>query len=110
MRCCASRGGCRPCSWKSSDSCSSNKRRQWRLPSTVGMARYIPNLWRSAAQPRTRMPLQSGLPTCETLPPGGRVHVLGAGPVGLVMTALLQSTGRFSVHLYEKRRDYTRTR
>ena len=26
------------------------------------------------------------------------------------MTALLQSTGRFSVHLYEKRRDYTRTR
>jgi len=26
------------------------------------------------------------------------------------MTALLQSTGRFGVHLYEKRRDYTRTR
>jgi 2-polyprenyl-6-methoxyphenol hydroxylase-like FAD-dependent oxidoreductase len=26
------------------------------------------------------------------------------------MTALLQSTERFSVHLYEKRRDYTRTR
>jgi 2-polyprenyl-6-methoxyphenol hydroxylase-like FAD-dependent oxidoreductase len=38
------------------------------------------------------------------------VHVLGAGPVGLLLTALLQSTGRFSVHLYEKRRDYTRTR
>jgi 2-polyprenyl-6-methoxyphenol hydroxylase-like FAD-dependent oxidoreductase len=30
--------------------------------------------------------------------------------VGLLLTALLQSTGRFSVHLYEKRRDYTRTR
>jgi 2-polyprenyl-6-methoxyphenol hydroxylase-like FAD-dependent oxidoreductase len=39
-----------------------------------------------------------------------RVHVLGAGPVGLFLAALLQGTGRFSVHLYEKRRDYTRTR
>ena len=56
------------------------------------------------------MPPQSGFPTFETLPSGGRVHVLGAGPVGLVVTALLQSTDRFSVHLYEKRRDYTRTR
>ena len=26
----------------------------------------------------------------EALPAGGRVHVLGAGPVGLVLTALLQ--------------------
>ena len=39
-----------------------------------------------------------------------RVHILGAGPVGLLLTALLQSTERFSVHLYEKRREYTRTR
>ncbi len=39
-----------------------------------------------------------------------RVHILGAGPVGLLLTALLQSSKRFSVHLYEKRRDYTRTR
>jgi threonine dehydrogenase-like Zn-dependent dehydrogenase len=39
-----------------------------------------------------------------------RVHVLGAGPVGLLMTALLQPTDRFSVHLYEKSRDYSRTR
>ncbi|MDQ2671068.1 MAG: NAD(P)-binding protein, partial [Gemmatimonadota bacterium] len=38
------------------------------------------------------------------------MHVLGAGPVGLVTAALLQSNDRFSVHLYEKRRDYTRTR
>jgi 2-polyprenyl-6-methoxyphenol hydroxylase-like FAD-dependent oxidoreductase len=36
--------------------------------------------------------------------------VLGAGPVGLIVAALLQSNDRFSVHLYEKRRDYTRTR
>jgi 2-polyprenyl-6-methoxyphenol hydroxylase-like FAD-dependent oxidoreductase len=38
------------------------------------------------------------------------VHILGAGPVGLLLTALLQSTNRFSVHLYEKRQEYTRTR
>ena len=40
----------------------------------------------------------------------GTVHVIGAGPVGLLMTALLQSVPRFSVRLYEKRREYTRTR
>ncbi len=56
------------------------------------------------------MPPQSGFPISETLPPAVRVHVLGAGPVGLVVAALLQSTDRFSVHLYEKRRDYSRTR
>jgi 2-polyprenyl-6-methoxyphenol hydroxylase-like FAD-dependent oxidoreductase len=38
------------------------------------------------------------------------VHVLGAGPVGLMLTALLQSIEGFSVRLYEKRREYTRTR
>ena len=41
---------------------------------------------------------------------GAHVHVLGAGPVGLMLTALLQPIERFSVHLYEKRREYTRTR
>jgi 2-polyprenyl-6-methoxyphenol hydroxylase-like FAD-dependent oxidoreductase len=40
----------------------------------------------------------------------GRIHILGAGPVGLVMTALLQSMDGMSVHLYEKRPAYTRTR
>ena len=39
-----------------------------------------------------------------------RVHVVGAGPVGLLLTALLQSMEEFSVRLYEKRREYTRTR
>ena len=39
-----------------------------------------------------------------------RVHVVGAGPVGLLLAALLQPSERFSVRLYEKRRDYTRTR
>src|SRR6187455_2220457 len=46
----------------------------------------------------------------ETLPSTGRVHVVGAGPVGLMLTALLQSMEGFSVHLYEKRHDYTRSR
>ena len=40
----------------------------------------------------------------------GRVHVIGAGPVGLLVTALLQSMEGFSVRLYEKRREYTRAR
>jgi 2-polyprenyl-6-methoxyphenol hydroxylase-like FAD-dependent oxidoreductase len=53
---------------------------------------------------------QSGSTTCETLPSGGRAHVVGAGPVGLLLTALLQSMEGFTVRLYEKRREYTRTR
>jgi hypothetical protein len=36
--------------------------------------------------------------------------VVGAGPVGLLLTALLQSVEGLSVRLYEKRREYTRTR
>jgi hypothetical protein len=39
-----------------------------------------------------------------------RVHIIGAGPVGLLLTALLQPMDGLSVHLYEKRREYTRTR
>jgi 2-polyprenyl-6-methoxyphenol hydroxylase-like FAD-dependent oxidoreductase len=39
-----------------------------------------------------------------------RVHIVGAGPVGLMLTALLQTTGTFSIRLYEKRREYTRAR
>lgn len=38
------------------------------------------------------------------------MHVIGAGPVGLLLTALLQPVPGFSVRLYEKRREYTRTR
>jgi 2-polyprenyl-6-methoxyphenol hydroxylase-like FAD-dependent oxidoreductase len=56
------------------------------------------------------MPPQSGSTTVESLPSGGRVHVVGAGPVGLMLTALLQSVDGLSVRLYEKRREYTRTR
>ena len=39
-----------------------------------------------------------------------RVHVVGAGPVGLLLAALLQSMEGFSVRLHEKRGEYTRTR
>jgi 2-polyprenyl-6-methoxyphenol hydroxylase-like FAD-dependent oxidoreductase len=56
------------------------------------------------------MPPPSGSTTLETLPSTGRVHVVGAGPVGLLLTALLQSMEGFSVRLYEKRHEYTRTR
>src|SRR5262245_59695708 len=40
----------------------------------------------------------------------GQVHVIGAGPVGLMLTALLQPMDGLSVHLYEKRNEYTRSR
>ena len=39
-----------------------------------------------------------------------RVHIIGAGPVGLLLAALLQSMEGLSVRLYEKRPAYTRTR
>jgi 2-polyprenyl-6-methoxyphenol hydroxylase-like FAD-dependent oxidoreductase len=39
-----------------------------------------------------------------------KVHIVGGGPVGLMLAALLQTTGAFSIRLYEKRREYTRTR
>ena len=38
------------------------------------------------------------------------MHVVGAGPVGLLLTALLQPLDGFSVRLYEKRHEYSRTR
>jgi 2-polyprenyl-6-methoxyphenol hydroxylase-like FAD-dependent oxidoreductase len=56
------------------------------------------------------MPQQSGSTSSETRSPAVRVHILGAGPVGLLLTALLQPSESFAVHLYEKRRDYTRSR
>ena len=46
-----------------------------------------------------------------TLPGRDRcVHIIGAGPVGLLLTALLQSMEGVTVCLYEKRPTYTRTR
>src|SRR5215510_5183614 len=48
--------------------------------------------------------------TIEAPLPERRVHIIGAGPVGLVMTAMLQSMEGFSIRLYEKRPAYIRTR
>ena len=56
------------------------------------------------------MPPTSDSTALETPPSSGRVHVVGAGPVGLLLTALLQSMEGFTVRLYEKRHEYTRTR
>jgi 2-polyprenyl-6-methoxyphenol hydroxylase-like FAD-dependent oxidoreductase len=39
-----------------------------------------------------------------------QVHVVGAGPIGLLLTALLQPMEEFSIRFYEKRDEYTRTR
>ena len=43
-------------------------------------------------------------------PADGCVHVIGAGPVGLMLTALLQSMQPLPIRLYERRAEYTRTR
>ena len=55
------------------------------------------------------MPSPSGIQS-ETLPPEVGVHIVGAGPVGLMLAALFQPMEGFSVHLHEKRREYTRSR
>src|SRR5687768_6088681 len=55
--------------------------------------------------------VKTSFATIETLPARDRrVHIIGAGPVGLLLAAMLQPMEGFSVHLYEKRREYTRTR
>ncbi len=56
------------------------------------------------------MQTESQVTSSGSRPPAAGVHIIGAGPVGLLLTALLQPAGRFAVHLYEKRREYTRTR
>jgi 2-polyprenyl-6-methoxyphenol hydroxylase-like FAD-dependent oxidoreductase len=52
----------------------------------------------------------TGVQVTPTLREAGRVHVVGAGPVGLFLTALLQSIDGQAVRLYERRDEYTRTR
>ena len=54
--------------------------------------------------------IDAGFKTFEALPSGGRLHVIDAGPVGLLLATLLQPIEGFSVRLYEKRREYTRSR
>jgi 2-polyprenyl-6-methoxyphenol hydroxylase-like FAD-dependent oxidoreductase len=52
----------------------------------------------------------SELQTAPPVRPAGRVHVVGAGPVGLFLAALLQTVPGQEVRLYERRDRYTRTR
>jgi 2-polyprenyl-6-methoxyphenol hydroxylase-like FAD-dependent oxidoreductase len=53
----------------------------------------------------------AGIVAPETLPARDcRVHIIGAGPVGLFLAALLQPVEGLSVYLYEKRPEYTRAR
>jgi 2-polyprenyl-6-methoxyphenol hydroxylase-like FAD-dependent oxidoreductase len=56
------------------------------------------------------MPSESVSTTFQAVPASGRVHIIGAGPVGLLLTALLQSLDEVDVSLYEKRPEYTRSR
>ena len=64
----------------------------------------------STNKPRTKK-TDARIAASETLPARDRrVHIIGAGPVGLFLTALLQPVEGLSVHLYEKRHEYTRTR
>ena len=42
--------------------------------------------------------------------PGGTAHVVGGGPVGMFLAALLQGIEGQRVRIYEKRSEYTRTR
>jgi hypothetical protein len=39
-----------------------------------------------------------------------RIHIIGAGPVGLLLAAMLQQRSGFDIKLYEKRQEYVRTR
>jgi hypothetical protein len=57
-------------------------------PSTLAARRFIGGLRRRRMPPETRRAAR-------------RVHIVGAGPVGLLLTALLQATGAFTIRLYE---------
>lgn len=48
--------------------------------------------------------------TAEPKPGVRQIHIIGAGPVGLFLTALLQPMEGLCIRLYEKRADYRRTR
>jgi hypothetical protein len=54
--------------------------------------------------------LPSDSTALDSPPAIDQVHVIGAGPVGLLTAALLQPFEGLSVQLYEKRSEYTRTR
>jgi 2-polyprenyl-6-methoxyphenol hydroxylase-like FAD-dependent oxidoreductase len=56
------------------------------------------------------MTLTSTMTAATPLRPQGRIHIVGAGPVGLFLAALLQEAEGQEIRLYERRSEYTRTR
>jgi 2-polyprenyl-6-methoxyphenol hydroxylase-like FAD-dependent oxidoreductase len=56
------------------------------------------------------MTLTSTMTAVTPLRPQGRIHIVGAGPVGLFLAALLQEAEGQEIRLYERRSEYTRTR
>ncbi len=56
------------------------------------------------------MTLNSTMQAVTPLRPQGRIHIVGAGPVGLFLAALLQEAEGQEIRLYERRSEYTRTR
>jgi 2-polyprenyl-6-methoxyphenol hydroxylase-like FAD-dependent oxidoreductase len=56
------------------------------------------------------MTLTSTMTAANPLRPQGRIHIVGAGPVGLFLAALLQEAEGQEIRLYERRSEYTRTR
>ena len=90
----------------------------YRQPEELEWARRWPaeSIWRlrrtadtdsRAGRPMTDRAVD---PYDATPRPAGRVHIVGAGPVGLFLAALLQSIDGQRVRLYERRPEYTRTR
>lgn len=53
--------------------------------------------------------MNSAMPV-ERVTPARQIHIIGAGPVGLFLAALLQPVEGMKIRLYEKRPDYQRTR
>ena len=60
--------------------------------------------------PSMTTPAAAGAIDDQAVRPQGRIHVIGGGPVGLFLTALLQTVPGQRVRLYERRTEYTRTR
>ena len=101
---------------RSSSSFDFDRPRAERAPSPISQA-IRPGLPSGRRAPpgavspaRCPMSLASAALVAPTTRPMGRVHVVGAGPVGLFLTALLQSIDGQAVRLYERRDEYTRTR
>ena len=92
------------------------------VPAELGLALEWARQWPAESISRLRRTANTDLrgagrvsetaanPYDVTPRPMGCVHIVGAGPVGLFLAALLQSIEGQRVRLYERRAEYTRTR